>query len=364
MKIDFLIEGRYVNKISLTMRLAGHDKLPEVRALSGPGPKMEFFIPYYSMHDEVLNIIITLQGALGIYSYFEIDHQNVSMKFFPETEEEKNTLQLHGFSTQKPQVDLSKARDIDAEIVARTILSSIELKKYQIHLSFLRRAKKNIIERSFIEAFYNLFFIIEMLYVPGYSNPKSIKKILKRNNNLRISIEKSSGYYDVYRKKRSMDEMSTDEIIDEIVDTRGNLHHHRGPGSSKTWHPEKSSEYEEYVDFIHSVCTNIMLDLVHKITFSEKTFNDLMSPAKEDGRTREYRVALSYKSADNDAPLKTLILRTPALEITRERLLSVNRRVQQILSAGRLSEKISGYLIRIDDDNLVRIDYNLYDIKI
>lgn len=214
-------------------------------------------------NDDAEQFLITVQGLLSLFGKFSIDFSTCKTEWVPESEEEKSKIEINNYSLKigKPQVN--DPVPLTFEDLARAIFAAPELSDYQLPLSFIRRGVEDMAQDRYIEAFYNFFFFLETLFAPGYSDPKRITEKFIKAKEIRDAIAQArqddeSPAHSKNKELKGLLSKTDEEIIEGLVETRGNLHHHSR--HRPRWHSEKSSQHEAEAVLIQSIAVTIALN--------------------------------------------------------------------------------------------------------
>ena len=108
-----------------------------------------------------------MEGSLCIWGIRKIDVDCFTTEWLPESEEEKKDLELFSISRSIKDSPPDGMPDAPMDLSEATMLSVEELKEFETPLNFYRRGILDIAEEKFIEAIYDLYFVLETLYGNG-----------------------------------------------------------------------------------------------------------------------------------------------------------------------------------------------------
>ncbi|MEO7142750.1 MAG: hypothetical protein ABI165_04530 [Bryobacteraceae bacterium] len=142
--------------------------------------------------------------------------------------------------------------DLEAIIDDRRTIQPVQLLQ-----SFFREGKNQLYQFRFINAFYNLFFVIEGLYGRGKSGTKELKAAFRDQPEFRaVAIQSWSALVeqDEELARQALSEMGAEQdgtddqlisrLIDWIVGTRGSTHHFYWRSSRRQGTPLNQHSYE------------------------------------------------------------------------------------------------------------------------
>lgn len=225
-------------------------------------------------------ILRNLEGLLSIYGLEEIDVNNPETSWIPETEEEKENLQLLSI---KRSFSRSPSPILPLDVVARNIIAASNAHHLQTPLIFYRQGFKNFKEKRFREACMEYFFFLESLYAEGQFKTKSVKANFRNSNELQKAISDSlkdnSAVQELIetssvRYENEIKGKSASEISDAIVDHRGKIHHFSSKDKNR-WNPGDPNESEFEAVLLKRVTASIALKMV-----IDKTFEDDVNLSK------------------------------------------------------------------------------------
>ncbi|MBD3229639.1 MAG: hypothetical protein GF329_15770 [Candidatus Lokiarchaeota archaeon] len=230
-------------------------------------------------YGELTNIIRFIESMLSFYGFQSVDLSNRLIEWIPENDSEKKSLKLDSFKSE-PYFNINNLPIINFSLIVQSLYSYPEAYHIEPSLAFFRRGLYSIKYDRFIEAIYNFYFYLESVYGNGQTKNYKLKKEFAKHNDLVRAIENARDNFDlskhplskiihsrfdsIYRGKNAND------IIDNIVDLRGFLHHHsnKRPG---IWHPEDKLNFCCDAFFLMDVVHPLAYKKVNKFVFSEET---------------------------------------------------------------------------------------------
>ncbi len=274
LEIQFDVEDSRIIAIACIWPLGADDQPPTMRPLEegrqGWG-KIDFHL---ARRTEIEHRVRTIQGMLALHGTIDVDFERSTLEWLADSPEEKHGIEII-LSGKPPEMDIFKPEKLDFGLVAKAVLGAPHLSTLEVALSFLRRGRRDLNERRYIEAIYNCFFVLETQFVAGLSNPREVAKRLKANPILTAALDAIRSYpidpprgwtteaeLAVWDERVQFLSRSDDDIIDELVRLRGTLHHHaaRGP---HTWHPDKGTAYRVPAHCLHDIalaCAHLIID--------------------------------------------------------------------------------------------------------
>ncbi len=240
-----------ITHICVTVRVTQREYWPEITPNPTPGVSFDIrLIPPHTMFIQVE--LRTLQGLLSLFGLRSIDISNPEIEWIAENDDEQNYLKVNSYRSTLAEVSPESISPLDFDVLARAVFASPKAYEIDIHLSFFRRALIDMHEQQFIEAIYDLYFVLETAYGGGKFKKADILEKFKAAAELRqateqalrspsISVTCEGNVRRVFQDKFS--HLTVDEYLEHIVDLRGFLHHHTQRRKG-IWHPENQGEYK------------------------------------------------------------------------------------------------------------------------
>jgi hypothetical protein len=118
----------------------------------------------------------TIEGMLSLHGLDSIETDTVRITWLPESADEAARLQLHSIEIGNSARDDREFPSTAFDVVARCVLGAAGARDLQVPLSFFRKGRLDMIDRRFIEAFYDFYFVIETLFANGKSRAAAVKQ--------------------------------------------------------------------------------------------------------------------------------------------------------------------------------------------
>ena len=321
LEFEWLGEGEKISSVAVTVPASEADILPTVLPNPQPGIAMEINGGQLIRAGEVEQALRVIQGLADLFGRITIDFEHGKVDWIPESKEEELKLPLRSFSHTSQPVDLRRPRLATYDLLARSVAAARAASDHEIPLSFLRRGTRDMNAKKYIEAFYNLFFFLETLYAPGYSDPRKVKKMLKEAAPVIVGLGKMREKLVPEIEKegpelRSLLAMSDADLIDHLVNTRGNLHHHapRKPGA---WHPDKPNKFRSEANVLFQITHEIATGTVLPILFTQEQDTALFTSAERANAVVDLRVEIKGTSQGEPQTIQPLTLRFPGKRVHR-----------------------------------------------
>ncbi len=267
-----------VEAVTVAVPVPDESLWPTITEYPEPGVRLYINIRYPEQ-ETVQRFLRTLEGLLSLYGLKKIDQANPDIQWQPENEREKQALHVSRWSQSKAQSRKDELAEFPFDILARSVLSIPRVGGFEVALSFFRRGANAVVEDRFIESVYDFFFFFETLFADGKSRSAAVKREFKRAPLLIGSIQKllSSGGSKVLARPKVRDavvnrffHLSPEDIVDQIVDLRGFLHHHASKRKG-VWHPERQSEYAPEAALMQGIAYNVAFELTAQHVFGRET---------------------------------------------------------------------------------------------
>lgn len=353
-EIQFDVENSGIKAIICIWSLGPDDRSPTIRPLEegqrGLG-KVDFHL---ARRSEIEHRVRTIQGALSLHGTIDVDFERPTLEWLADNPEEERGIEIV-LSGKPPEVDVFKPEKLDFGLVAKAVLSAPHLLKLEVALSFLRRGRRDLKERRYIEAIYNCFFVLETQFAAGLSNPREVAKRLKASPIVTAALEAIRAYpidpprgwmteadLTVWDERVQFLSRSKDEIIDELVKLRGSLHHH-APQGPHTWHPDKGSSYRVPAHCLH----DIALACAHLIIAGEALDLDaeFLGTAEAAGAVTVLRFEAKGLFLSRGAMRLSLNIRTAGTVIDRGSIASADKAFRRAIQTQVKDARLDEYTI-------------------
>ncbi|HZZ93034.1 MAG TPA: hypothetical protein VFE23_10750 [Usitatibacter sp.] len=352
-EIAWGLTNQLATALQATISLGTDDKPPTVKKSAKPGVSWDVDLGIVGSHGEVERAVRTIWGLVSLFTTIDIDFESVERTWIPETEAEKDALKISRFSAGiKLQEDAPRA--IGFDLVARAMLSSIDAADFEVPLGFLRRGMRATRDGEYVDAFYSYFFFLETLYAPGFSSPAKVKAKLwdaKPVRDALISMRTTLPVAEFREGKgASLLALSNQQILERLVDVRGELHHHalRRPG---VWHPDKPSAYREEAIMLGDIVHKIARDQAFALMFDARRDEALMSSAAGAGALTRIRIAAFELTPHGERELPPVTVTLPAVAISTAAVDATNRLLRD--KYANTNVEIVRYELRSEDGETV-----------
>jgi len=352
-KLEWVVNEGRVTAIIATAPVRETDQLPSMQPGVTPGVALDVHFGWSSRESEVEEAVRTLWGLLGLFCYLEIDISAVKTEWIPENDLEREAIRIYSYSHSVQKVDLHESRRLGYDIVARAMASSKAGTHYEIPLGFLRRGTRAIYNEQYIDGFYNLFFFLETLFAPGYSNPKVVKQRLCSAKVVDAAITESREPFSQEThlndaKRDKLLRMSNDQIIHHLVDLRGDLHHH-SLGKPGIWHPEKAEHFREETILLQLVVHSIALANTLELLYAPERDEELMRSAELAKAIIKLKVEASGLINGVKVRLQPYLISVPGRRVDAAIINGVHRFFRDQFPAGPRNVELTDYQITSED---------------
>ena len=245
-RFEFVLKDTLIDLIIVSFPVR-QDQVPQITESKTIGVKADIKI-VHPRWEELVTIIRQIEGMWSLWGCESIDISGYKIKWLPESEEEKQLIQLNDFQVGKHEYKPEEIDFIGFDLLARPVITAVKDKNHDVVLSFFRRGTNDIKRDEYIEAFYDFYFMLESPYGNGKTKNTAIEREL-------ISSELLEGY------------------INKIVKLRGFLHHHNTKRKNG-WDPGKQIAYKLEAFMLQSICINVGMEILDKSVFSERIINE------------------------------------------------------------------------------------------
>jgi len=181
-----LDENHLVTHIRVTRPLHDTREWPQHERSSEPGISYDL-----KLNDPRLPLVQvemrSLEAALSLFSVDSIDSDYPEIESLPETDAEKNAVQVRKFQIS-PDNDFPPC-PLSFDLMARTVIAAIDLLEVELPLSFFRHGRIAYGERKYIEAIYQFYFMFETMFGNGKTGRKTIQDQFRKSIELRSAAE-------------------------------------------------------------------------------------------------------------------------------------------------------------------------------
>jgi len=336
MTLEFQRQGERIVAVSVERPLSNKALYPTVDKAKERNVPSLITIPTLPEREEVRAFLRRVQSFLNMFGACAIDFNSEKVKWIPENKDEERILTVSEISlSQKKGINL--AVDLTFDFVSGVVHSAYHSTDDEIPLSFVRRGRRDLTNMEYFSAFYNFFFYLETKYFPGYSDPNKIKKIISENETIINAIKEAKNDLKIMTRSRSPEkylEKSVEEIINNLVDTRGSLHHHskRGPAN---WHPEKPEEFEAEAFFLGHVVNNMALGEVISRVFFERDSEAFFKACEAQNAIASVTMAATEVFKDAPATIHKFRIRVPGKTVHMALLDRAHKEARKRLGSGR-----------------------------
>ncbi len=275
---DFVSENGRLTHILVTVPVLESDQVPNL--IQNPHDKNAFDLrvnePFCS--ELLMKSLRTLEGFLSVYGLERIALDEVDITWIPESEDDKQRLKTSKFSFKFKKPDGQHLR-APFRVVTRSIIASKVASDWDMPLGFFRKGRNDLLERRYIDAIYDFYFVLETLFGNGKTKNVHVAAEFNRSTelvtfaadvlkNAEVSIQRRGGrknLLDVFRVKYAT--KSPEEFLNCIVRLRGFLHHH-SVRNKKIWNPAQGYDYEVDALLMSDLCFKVCCKKVESLVYS------------------------------------------------------------------------------------------------
>jgi hypothetical protein len=242
----------------------------DVKSRQPPPEILKEGLPTFSAPDDpmleyVRHSLLVARGALGVWGIYDIDVLRPQMEWIPENDEEKRNCSIYGLSINHTPRGHGKLHNAPQDLIVRTLISHHKLTEYEIPLEFFRRATDDIYNERYIEAIYDLYFMLEYLFSDGNFKKRSTEDSFNNSHELLAAIEKAKKHPSpwVYSRPKLLKQynekysnLSANGFITKIIECRGFLHH-QSSKRNDNWNPSWQYDFELDATVMFTICMNL-----------------------------------------------------------------------------------------------------------
>lgn len=358
-RLEWTIEQEKVTSLTVVVRTDSRDFMPKITAGDRPRISANIHIGEQPYQSEVEQMLRTAIGLLNFFAQIDVDFGAPTLAWEAENDEERAQLQMYSFSLQHKIGSDEERPPLSYDIVARCFLAAPSASSHEVLLSFVRKGRRDMRDGHFIDAYYSFFFFLETQFAPGYSDPKKVKAALKTVPGITEALAKARAM-SLGRKggrRAAFLAKADDELIDYLVDVRGQLHHHALPRKTNVWHPDKHQEFEEEAIFLEFLTHTISMDQAMPILFSEEVSTAFMNSAEQQGAVIKYAVTGKGRTAGACVPLSEILWSVPGATVTHAAVSGIEAQIREKGYPDARGLEIIEYEIASEDKSRVYARY-------
>lgn len=268
-------ENGVATYITVTVQADDESNWPTVKATPDSNVKYHIKIGCIPQIRFIQMELRVIEGLLALWGVHSIDINNPEIVWIPENAEEKRRLPINNYKTGKTTIEDKNVNATPFDIIARSIIGASKGFDDDFALSFYRRGQIDIDEERYIEAIYDFYFLLESILGNGKFQKKQVSEEFKKSSKLIDAIKSTleepgdiilSNLILKNEFDKKYKDKSPEEIIDQLIDLRGFLHHHTSK-RKEIWHPENQSKFEIDARIFQLICYEIAFDLSTKCVF-------------------------------------------------------------------------------------------------
>ena len=214
-----------VSKVIVEARTNDLSALSTIKPSSKPGIAADITIGVHAERAEIEELVRTAEGVLALFCHIDIDFDGVETEWEGETDEERSRIKLYSFKHSVLKPDVNAPRNLEYDLVARSVAAASSITSYETPLSFLRKANHDLVSGRYIDAFYNYFLFLETQFAPGYSNPKQVKEKFGASPEIVTALAQARKEVEADKRRdpataSKLNALSDAEVIGLLVDLR------------------------------------------------------------------------------------------------------------------------------------------------
>lgn len=268
---------------------------PEIVSTPGSPVEAHFNLrsPFFA---ELQQEVRAIAGMLSAYGLDDIIVVDVEESWLPANDSEKQELALSEFKVARERPSPRSFDPVSFDLVARAVLVADEAVGFETALNFYRKGRIDTKNEHYLDAILDYLFMIETTYANGkiktiqvqaeYQDSVELGRLMAETlanpglqDEIRHDARAKARFDEVYKGK------TVPEVIAQIVNLRGELHHHSARKSG-VWHPTDHQRFLADARFLEYLCLGIVFAISHPSQFSEKTDSTYRSQVLECDRNR------------------------------------------------------------------------------
>jgi hypothetical protein len=210
------------------------------------------------LHSELIQELQELESDLLLGTNGSLTHINwdtAKEGYIPETDQERKQNPVISFTFSKKYTE--STCQMDQESFEKTIQNKDHYKSLVTPKAFFREGINAFDSRSYINAFYNFYFILEDLYGQGKTKNKDVSKVMIASSEFRKSLEWVLANFIDNRHETNLRQFCLEEktvfdtngLIELLTRVRGNLHHYSSSSSKHVGTPFNNEDFESIAFF-------------------------------------------------------------------------------------------------------------------
>jgi len=281
---EFEVNEGFISALSVTIANYPDTCLPIINYHKKGRIKASISIPPDPFWDEMVSDIRTLEGVLCIWGLREINVDYCTTDWIPESESEREKIHMFSFTRSRNDKMPENLPESPIDLFVRSILAVSNLKDLEAPLNFYRRARLDVFEERYIDAIYDLYFVLETLFANGKFREAEVVRnfcsstilfdaIDHIKKDIDPQIRGDHGLLNEFNQKYL--NKKKEQIVKNIVELRGFLHHHTVKRKD-IWHPARQREYKVDALVLQNLCHHILSTQAIAVLFrKDKVMNFL-----------------------------------------------------------------------------------------
>jgi len=214
--------------------------------------------------ESVLAFSYDLQGVDWAYPHYNL---------ILESDEERDKAELYGYGEERPEI--SPPVQASEQQLIQTIKYKEHLDPLVSAMSFYREAINDLRALKHINEFFNCYFIIEGLFGNGKTKNQAVADEFKKSKPFvdftqdvisSMKIRRTDDYKKLGEMLKAKNKaMTTDDVIELVVLTRGDLHHFQNNPNRPQGTPFRHNEYKAIAFLTRGLAINAIIFRVMEI---------------------------------------------------------------------------------------------------
>ncbi len=276
---DFDLKDGYIESISVCVPNYDEQYFPSMTTHTTGPAKASIVIPDDPYLPEIQRELMAIEGLLSFYGVKSIEVRSPKLEWIPENDKDKAKLKVFTFSHRYVPMEEMDTEPVPHDLLVGSLIAACDCFEIEVPLNFFRKGSEDVFDRRYIEAIYDFYFLLETLYGDGKFRTKAVIDSFIRSSELESCVGEvlNLAGYPFWRGEHLINQFNSKyknksykEIITQIVELRGFLHHHSEKRNSN-WHPNRQEQYKMDAFFLQDVCFRVAFRLSAKYIFSDET---------------------------------------------------------------------------------------------
>ncbi|MEH2529421.1 hypothetical protein V1277_004202 [Bradyrhizobium sp. AZCC 1588] len=234
------------------------------------------------------------QSLLAAYVIIDVDFDNISQEFKPETDAERERIHILSFSSNKNDPNAKIMHDFS--IFGRAFLAIDRGVDLIEPMAFFIEGRKALAADRVIDSYNYFFLFLESRFKLKHQNRLAAEQLVERREfreAVGSILDDAMSCNLAKGTKLALDKWKDDQgaVALEIVELRGRLRHH-SIGNPNRWNPNEQQKYRAEAVFLAAVCREIAKPSFD-VTWADEYVQEFVEQAKAMGMQVDVSVVLT-----------------------------------------------------------------------